>query len=55
MLTGKVVDKAQKIQRLVTSLTLQRTRDGFAEKRKRIAKAKAKAAKYQKLLSSRVK
>ncbi|KAL5538906.1 hypothetical protein UlMin_046118 [Ulmus minor] len=52
---GKKVSKAPKIQRLVTPLTLQRKRSRIAEKKKRIARAKAEAADYQKLLASRLK
>ncbi|KAH9679552.1 40S ribosomal protein S6 [Citrus sinensis] len=53
--TGKKVSKAPKIQRLVTPLTLQRKRARIAEKKQRIAKAKAEAAEYQKLLATRLK
>ncbi|KAG4121624.1 hypothetical protein ERO13_D11G219300v2 [Gossypium hirsutum] len=53
--SGKKVSKAPKIQRLVTPLTLQRKRDRIAEKKKRVAKAKADAAEYQKLLAQRLK
>ena len=53
--TGKEVSKAPKIQRLVTPLTLQRKRARIADKKKRIAKANADAAEYQKLLASRLK
>lgn len=52
---GKKVSKAPKIQRLVTPLTLQRKRAKIAEKKKRVAKAKAEAVEYQKLLASRLK
>ncbi|MBA0743445.1 hypothetical protein Gogos_006122, partial [Gossypium gossypioides] len=52
---GKKVSKAPKIQRLVTPLTLQRKRGRIAEKKKRVAKAKAEAAEYQKLLAQRLK
>ncbi|KAH0894812.1 hypothetical protein HID58_057241, partial [Brassica napus] len=52
---GKEVSKAPKIQRLVTPLTLQRKRARIADKKKRIAKANADAAEYQKLLASRLK
>ncbi|PON93889.1 Ribosomal protein [Trema orientale] len=52
---GKKVSKAPKIQRLVTPLTLQRKRARIAEKKKRVAKAKADAAEYQKLLATRLK
>ncbi|KAH0861186.1 hypothetical protein HID58_089447, partial [Brassica napus] len=52
---GKEVSKAPKIQRLVTPLTLQRKRARIADKKKRIAKANADAADYQKLLASRLK
>ncbi|GFP85132.1 40S ribosomal protein s6-2 [Phtheirospermum japonicum] len=51
----KKVNKAPKIQRLVTPLTLQRKRARIANKKKRIAKAKSQAADYQKLLASRLK
>ncbi|PON70032.1 Ribosomal protein [Trema orientale] len=53
--TGKKASKAPKIQRLVTPLTLQRKRARIAEKKKRVAKAKADAAEYQKLLATRLK
>ncbi|KAG2716685.1 hypothetical protein I3760_03G139100 [Carya illinoinensis] len=53
--SGKKCSKAPKIQRLVTPLTLQRKRGRIAEKKKRIAKAKAEAAEYQKLLATRLK
>lgn len=53
--TGKKVSKAPKIQRLVTPLTLQRKRARIADKKKRIAKARAEAAEYQKLLATRLK
>ncbi|WRX13526.1 Small ribosomal subunit protein eS6 - like 3 [Theobroma cacao] len=53
--SGKKVSKAPKIQRLVTPLTLQRKRARIADKKKRIAKAKAEAAEYQKLLALRLK
>ncbi|KAK6923362.1 Ribosomal protein S6e [Dillenia turbinata] len=53
--SGKKCSKAPKIQRLVTPLTLQRKRSRIAEKKKRIAKAKADAAEYQKLLATRLK
>ncbi|TXG49044.1 hypothetical protein EZV62_024919 [Acer yangbiense] len=52
---SKEVSKAPKIQRLVTPLTLQRKRTRIVEKKKRIAKAKADAAEYQKLLATRLK
>ncbi|KAK1587605.1 hypothetical protein Q3G72_014699 [Acer saccharum] len=52
---GKEVSKAPKIQRLVTPLTLQRKRTRITEKKKRIVKAKADAAEYQKLLATRLK
>lgn len=55
LITGKKCSKAPKIQRLVTPLTLQRKRSRVAEKKKRIAKAKADAAEYQKLLATRLK
>ena len=55
VVTGKEVSKAPKIQRLVTPLTLQRKRARIADKKKRIAKANADAADYQKLLASRLK
>lgn len=54
-LTGKKCSKAPKIQRLVTPLTLQRKRARIAEKKKRVVKAKAEAAEYHKLLTSRLK
>ncbi|XAR62140.1 hypothetical protein NMG60_11016776 [Bertholletia excelsa] len=53
--SGKTVSKASKLQRLVTPLTLQRKRARIAEKKKRIAKAKAEAAEYQRLLATRLK
>ncbi|KAB2023732.1 hypothetical protein ES319_D06G038900v1 [Gossypium barbadense] len=53
--SGKKASKAPKIQRLVTPLTLQRKRARIAEKKKRVAKAKADAAEYQKLLAQRLK
>eukprot|EP00252_Welwitschia_mirabilis_P008396 TRINITY_DN201_c0_g1_i2.p1 TRINITY_DN201_c0_g1~~TRINITY_DN201_c0_g1_i2.p1 ORF type:complete len:252 (-),score=46.07 TRINITY_DN201_c0_g1_i2:220-975(-) len=53
--TGKKCSKAPKIQRLVTPVTLQRKRHRKAEIKKRIAKAKAEAAEYQKLLATRLK
>ncbi|KAL2477350.1 40S ribosomal protein S6-like [Forsythia ovata] len=53
--TSKNLSKAPKIQRLVTPLTLQRKRARIADKKKRIAKAKAEAAEYQKLLATRLK
>lgn len=49
------MSKAPKIQRLVTPLTLQRKRRRIALKKKKISKAKADAAEYQKLLASRLK
>lgn len=52
---GKKCSKAPKIQRLVTPLTLQRKRARISEKKRRIVKAKAEAAEYQKLLASRLK
>ncbi|CAN1173468.1 40S ribosomal protein S6 [Linum perenne] len=52
---GKEVSKAPKIQRLVTPLTLQRKRARLAEKKRRVEKANAEAAEYQKLLASRLK
>ncbi|XP_052487543.1 40S ribosomal protein S6-like [Gossypium raimondii] len=52
---GKKVSKAPKIQRLATPLTLQRKLTRIAEKKKRITKAKAEAAEYQKLLAMRLK
>ena len=54
-LAGKEVSKAPKIQRLVTPLTLQRKRARIADKKKRIAKSKAAAVEYHKLLASRLK
>ncbi|TYH65258.1 hypothetical protein ES332_D06G043000v1 [Gossypium tomentosum] len=53
--SGKKASKAPKIQRLVTPLTLQRKRARIAEKKKRVAKAKADAAEYEKLLAQRLK
>jgi len=53
--TGKNVTKAPKIQRLVTPLTLQRKRHRISLKKTKIAKSKADAADYQKLLASRIK
>ncbi|TYH85188.1 hypothetical protein ES332_D02G247900v1 [Gossypium tomentosum] len=53
--SGKKVSKAPKIQRLATPLTLQRKLTRIAEKKKRITKAKAEAAEYQKLLAMRLK
>ncbi|KAH7520513.1 small ribosomal subunit protein eS6 [Ziziphus jujuba] len=53
--SGKKCSKAPKIQRLVTPLTLQRKRARIAEKKKRVAKAKAEAVEYQKLLALRLK
>ncbi|KAI8566812.1 hypothetical protein RHMOL_Rhmol02G0071000 [Rhododendron molle] len=53
--TRKKINKAPKIQKLVTPLTLQRKRAKIAEKKKRIAKAKTEAAEYLKLLASRLK
>ncbi|KAG6717467.1 hypothetical protein I3842_04G101600 [Carya illinoinensis] len=53
--SGKKCSKAPKIQRVVTPLTLQRKWGRIAEKKKRIAKAKAEAAEYQKLLATRLK
>merc|ERR1711974_483210 len=47
--------KAPKIQRLVTPLVLQRTRRVKAQKRARVAKAKADANEYAKLLALRQK
>lgn len=55
VVSGKKCSKAPKIQRLVTPLTLQRKRARIAEKKKRIVKAKAEAAEYQKLLATRLK
>ncbi|KAB2031730.1 hypothetical protein ES319_D05G325200v1 [Gossypium barbadense] len=54
-ITGKKVSKAPKIQRLATPLTLQRKLTRIAEKKKRITKAKAEAAEYQKLFAMRLK
>ncbi|KAM6580743.1 hypothetical protein CsatA_004517 [Cannabis sativa] len=51
----KKASKAPKIQRLVTPLTLQRKIARIADKKKRVAKSKADAAEYQKLLASRLK
>jgi small subunit ribosomal protein S6e len=53
--TGKKRSKAPKIQRLVTPLTLQRKRRRIAIKKARVAKSKAEAAEYQKLLALRLK
>ncbi|KAH7423230.1 hypothetical protein KP509_12G045400 [Ceratopteris richardii] len=53
--TDKKRNKAPKIQRLVTPITLQRKRRRIALKKQRIAKAKHEAAEYQKLLASRLK
>ncbi|CAN6481793.1 unnamed protein product [Victoria cruziana] len=53
--SGKKCSKAPKIQRLVTPLTLQRKRARIAEKKRKIVKAKAEAAEYQKLLATRLK
>lgn len=53
-MAGKKVSKAPKIQRLVTPLTLQRKRARISEKKKRIAKAKAEAVEYHKLLATRL-
>ena len=47
--------KAPKIQRLITPLVLQRARRVKAQKRTRIAKAKADANEYAKLLALRQK
>ncbi|XVE83106.1 hypothetical protein DITRI_Ditri16bG0060800 [Diplodiscus trichospermus] len=52
--SGTKVSKAPKIQRLVTPLTLQWKHTRIAKK-KRVAKAKADAAEYQKLLAQRLK
>lgn len=53
VLAGKKASKAPKIQRLVTPLMLQRKRARIAEKKRRITKANAGAAEYQKLLATR--
>lgn len=53
--SGKKRSKAPKIQRLVTPLTLQRKRRRIAIKKERVAKSKAEAAEYQKLLALRLK
>jgi len=53
--TGKKKSKAPKIQRLVTSLTLQRKRHRASVKKTAIAKSKSDAAEYHKLLALRIK
>lgn len=53
--TGKKNSKAPKIQRLVTPLTVQRKRHRVSIKKAKIAKAKADAADYQKVLAARLK
>jgi small subunit ribosomal protein S6e len=53
--TGKKHNKAPKIQRLVTPLTLQRKRRRVALKKGKHAKAKSEAADYHKLLVQRLK
>merc|ERR1712070_359592 len=53
--TGKKQSKAPKIQRLVTPLTLQRKRARAAVKKAKIAKSKAEAGEYHKLLQMRIK
>uniref|UniRef100_A0A7N2MXD4 40S ribosomal protein S6 n=1 Tax=Quercus lobata TaxID=97700 RepID=A0A7N2MXD4_QUELO len=50
---GKEVSKAPKIHRLVTPLTLQRKRTRITEEKRRVAKSKAVAADYQKLLATK--
>jgi small subunit ribosomal protein S6e len=52
---GKKHSRAPKIQRLVTPLTLQRKRHRASIKKTRIAKSKADAADYHKLLALRMK
>ena len=52
---GKKHSRAPKIQRLVTPLTLQRKRHRASVKKARIAKGKADAADYHKLLALRMK
>ena len=51
--SGKTYEKAPKIQRLVTALTLQRKRRRRAAKRDRAMRSKAEAAEYEKLLAQR--
>ena len=53
--TGKKKSKAQKVQRVVTPLTLQRKRARAAVKKAKIAKSKAEAGEYHKLLQMRIK
>jgi len=52
---GKKRSRAPKIQRLVTPATLQRKRHRASIKKGRIAKSKADAAEYHKLLQTRLK
>jgi len=52
---GKKYNKAPKIQRLVTSETLQHRRHRRAIKKTRIVKAKVEAAQYQKVVQQRIK
>lgn len=52
---GKQKSKAPKIQRLVTPQVLQRKRRRIALKKEKLAKSKAEAAEYHKLLALRVK
>lgn len=52
---GKERTKAPRVQRLVTPLRLQRKRRLRAKKRQQLAKSKADAAEYQKLLQQRLK
>lgn len=51
----KLRQKAPKIQRLITPVTLQRKRHRLALKKKRCLKRKAQAADYAKLLAQRKK
>jgi len=53
--TGKKCNKAPKIQRLVTPLALQRKRHRASIKKAKIAKSKADAAEYNKVLAMRAK
>merc|ERR1712070_476725 len=53
--TGKKQSKAQKVQRLVTPLTLRHKRALACVKKTRFAKAKSEAAEYQKLIALRIK
>lgn len=52
---GKTYSTAPKIQRLITPVNLQRKRRIKALKMKKIVKAKAQAAEYQKMLHVRIK